>query len=50
MTATDLVDDKTDVVINEKDKNIQGNSNSKPRSSKFITFLLLISQVILSNL
>lgn len=40
----------TDVVVKEKDENIQNNGNSKPRPSNFISFLFLIGQVILSDL
>ena len=50
MTATDGVVNETNVVIDEKDENIQGNSNSKLRPPKFISYSLLIGQVILSNL
>ena len=50
MTATDDVINETDVVINEKDENTQGNSNTKPRLPKFINFSLLLGQSILINL
>ena len=39
-----------DVVVDEKGENIQDNSNSKLRSSKFISLSLLIGQVILCDL
>ena len=50
MTTTDVVIDETDVVVDEKDENTQSDGNRKSRPSKFISFLLLIGQVILSDL
>ena len=50
MTTTDIVVDETDIVVDKKDENIQDDSNSKPRPPKFISFSLLMGQVILSDL
>ena len=50
MTVTDVVVDETDVIVDKKDKNTQDNSNNKPRPPKFISFSLLMDQVILNDL
>ena len=38
MTVTDIVIHGTDVVIKEKDENMQRDNNSQPRSLEFISF------------
>ena len=50
MIATNIVVDETDVVVDKKDENIQNDSNSMLKLPKFISFSLLIGQVILSDL
>lgn len=43
MIATNVVVDETDIIIDEKDENTEGNSNSKLKTPKFINFSLLIN-------
>lgn len=50
MTRTKIVVDETDVVVNEKDKNTQGNNSIKLIPPEFISFSLPMGQVIPSDL